>query len=83
MLEVEFELRCELEEVRDEPEEVGRVDLDVDVREELAVEVLHQDTVTFEEEVHRELLEDVGDVLVGREVVEQPFHVNSNKEAPF
>ena len=75
-LHLDLELRGELQKVSDEPEEVGLVHLKVRVLQQLLAQGLDEGGVALEEEVHRELLEQVGDVLLGGDVVDEGLHLD-------
>lgn len=75
MLQVQLNLRRKLQEVRHEPEEVRRVDFQIQVGNDLSVESADERVVPLEEEVDCELFEDVGDVVVCGDLAREALHV--------
>ena len=74
-MEADLELGGELKEVGEQPQEVGLVHRDVAVLPgELLQQLLHQLAVAVVQEVHGELLQQLGDVLVGGDVVDHRLH---------
>ena len=55
---------------------MGLVHLKVRVLQQLLAQGLDEGGVALEEEVHRELLEQVGDVLLGGDVVDEGLHLD-------
>merc|ERR1719234_2000636 len=78
LVQPDLKLRGKLEEVGEQPEEVGLVHGDVAIlTRELLQELLNQFAVAVVQKVHRELLQKLGDVLVGGDVVHHGLHPHS------
>lgn len=82
MLQIQFQLSCEFKEISDQPEEVGGVYSNRTGRgQELNVEDFNEGTVSLEQKVHCELLQDVGDVLAAGHMVGHGFDVDTKIES--
>jgi hypothetical protein len=71
LFEFNFQLRSKFKEICDEPEEMRLVHRGWRVGKQLFVKAHDETGVTFEEEVDRELFQQVGNVVVRRNVVNQ------------
>ena len=84
LVEADLQLGGELEEVGEQPQEVGLVHRDVAILlGELLQQLLHQLAVAVVQEVHGELLQQLGDVLVGGDVVDHRLHPHPVLFAPL